>query len=83
MTNIRYNNETIGPIVDSDAPYSAIGWTGLCVLRSSIGEPIPPYLDPLSNYIRHWKWWQYGAGSHASGKHRILGSIQIECASDL
>lgn len=35
------------PMTDGGAPYSAIGVTGLCVLRSPLGLPCLETFDPM------------------------------------
>lgn len=82
MANTGPDKTILGPKVDSGAPYSSIGWTELCVLLSCSLETIPDNIYPLPDNIIHYKWWQYGAGYHSSDKRRIIGAINIECASD-
>lgn len=74
---------SLGPLVDDGGPFSAIGNTELCLLRSSLGISPLPCLDPVPRRVEHFAHWQYGTGEHASAKRRILGSVEILCRSDL
>ena len=72
----------LGPMVDSGAPYSAIGVPELCVLWSSLGRQHITEYDPIPSAISHYAFWQYGSGAHSSAPRRILGSVVLTCYTD-
>lgn len=70
-------------IVDGGAPYYAIGVTEICVLRSSLGFPRLKHYDPMFSSLAQYKSWKYGEGSNLREERPILGSVNLNCRSDL
>lgn len=77
------NPPTFGPIVDGGAPYSAIGATELCVLRSSLSLSRLKRYDPPPSSFAEYKFWKYEDGTHSSEECPILGSVSLTFRSDL
>lgn len=78
-------DESIGPMVDNGAPYSAIGCLELCLLGD---ENIPDWdgtLDALPPAFVNKRKWQYGVEMHTSESRQILGSktltAKLDCAT--
>lgn len=70
-----------GPWVDDGAPFSAIGKTELQLLCSRIpNEPFGMHEKPAE--LSQYGHLQYGSGSHASSKRRILGSVMLNANTD-
>lgn len=77
------SSNSLGPILDSGAPFSAIGVTELIVLRKSIGvSPLNSY-DPIPRQLASYKYWKYGVGSQSSSKRLIMVYVVLNCRSDL
>lgn len=72
-----------GQIVNGGAPYSAIGFTELCLLPSAIRLPKSKSFDPIPSQLSQFNYWQYGIRDHTSCKRVVLGSVQFQCRSDL
>ena len=66
-----------GPMVDTGAPYSAIGLTELRILKKIPQHDDEITLDPKPQRCKNYDSWQYGQGSHASAKRSILGSVVL------
>lgn len=73
---------SIGPLVDSGAPYSAIGLVELNILADHLGLQPNPKLGPLPKMLQGYNSCQYGTGNHASPSRKILGSILLTATSD-
>lgn len=71
-----------GPLVDSGAPYSAIGIVELAVVAAVILPRWNGQLDAVPNAINNCRYWQYGNGNHASEPRKINGSISLPCRTD-
>lgn len=72
----------VGPLVDDGAPYSGLGIVELRTLATSLLPDWDGKLDPVPVQIQSRPYWQYGKGSHASSKRKILGSILLKANSD-
>lgn len=72
----------LGPLVDSGAPYAAIGLFELNLLADHVGIRSNPKLDAIPNSLKGHTHMQYGDGEHASVPRRILGSIVLTARSD-
>ena len=72
----------IGPLVDSGAPYSAIGFSELCLLSHHILPHWQAELLPIPDSLDGRTIWQYGSGTHSSPQRRILGSVFLNIRSD-
>ena len=83
-TNAKHGDPTLGPLVDDGAPHSAIGVAELSLLTGiqCKSHQSPLRLDPKPDHLAEYDWWQYGKGSHSSGRRRILGSVNITAISD-
>lgn len=73
----------IGPLVHDVAPYSAIGITNLQYLAPRILPKFEGTLILIPRSLNVFSHWQYGNGSHASSKRRIIGSVVILVNTDL
>ena len=78
--NHQANN--LGPLLDDGAPYSAIGFVELQLLRQHIGLTTEPNINPIPSSLQGHTHWQYGTGRHSSAARRILGSIVLNALTD-
>lgn len=56
----------IEPLVDSVAPYSAIGIVELAVVAASTLSTLNGQLEPVPEVLYNFRYWQYGVGDHTS-----------------
>lgn len=76
------NRVRLGPLVDDGAPYSAIRYVELLILRNALGLEVDFVLDKLPESLDGRTLWQYGSGKHASETRRIMGSIALTAKSN-
>ena len=67
--------------MDDGAPYSAIGENELNYLRTRVLS-LPLQIEPQPAELRQYSFWQYGSGSHASARRRIIGSVVLFATTD-
>lgn len=70
-----------GPLVDDEAPYSAIGQVELQIITSRVGIMEANAIDAISEEQNGCTHWQYGTGEHSSEKRLILGSTCLSFLS--
>ena len=66
---------TPGPLVDDAAPYSGMGIVELRALAPYLLPKWNGSFDPLPDLVKDKPFWQYGNGSHSSGRRRMIGSL--------
>lgn len=67
MIGVHLELETaLSTVIHRAATYYAMGVSEVHVLRSISGISQHEYFDTVQSEISHYKYWQYGAGSHAN-----------------
>ena len=66
-----------GPLLDDGAPYSGLGTAEFHVLQPEVLPEWNQKFDPIPESVKHTPYWQYGTGSHASQRKRIVGSVLL------
>lgn len=74
--------DSAGPLVDEGAPYCGMGIVELIALYKYLLPSWDCSLKPIPSQITETPYWQYGLGSHASSRRRIMGSVLIYAESD-
>ena len=72
----------LGLLVDSAAPYSAIGLVELNLMAEHVGLSSHFKLASIPDSLNGHTHWKYGKGKRASQARRILGSIVLTAISD-
>lgn len=68
-------HSSIGPMVQTGAPYSANGFAVLSSLSHLILPGWSEELEPFPDQFASCQRWQYGTGSHANPSRLILGTV--------
>lgn len=72
------SSSSISPFFNGRAPYSAIVFEEICLLRSSTGLWKIKSFDPITSELSTYKIWKYGIGDHSSSKRLILESFLLQ-----